>query len=153
MSSVGKTAFILAILILPTTLLVLLGYVAYHFIGGDSSVPGHAGDNLALDIGEHDAISNEEGKFFNNAGNGTINVEEGMIEVAQETQQQTTTTTIATAATTTTTTTTTTSQLSPTNIISTDFTAYEQVPHDTTSFTQGLSYGGDGYLYETTGLR
>ncbi|KAK1735215.1 glutaminyl-peptide cyclotransferase [Skeletonema marinoi] len=150
MSSVGKTAFILAIVILPTTLLVLLGYVAYHFIGGDSSVPGHAGDNLALDIGEHDAISNEEGKFFNNAGNITINVEEGMVEVAQETQQQTTTTTIATAATTATKTT---SQLFPTNIISTAFTAYEQVPHDTTSFTQGLSYGDDGYLYETTGLR
>ncbi|EJK67498.1 hypothetical protein THAOC_11462 [Thalassiosira oceanica] len=36
--------------------------------------------------------------------------------------------------------------------ISTAFSVLEQVDHDPTSFTQGLSYGSSGKLYETTGL-
>ena len=36
--------------------------------------------------------------------------------------------------------------------ISTAFTVLEQVIHDHTSFTQGLSYGPNGKLYETSGL-
>jgi len=32
------------------------------------------------------------------------------------------------------------------------FTVLEQVDHDQTSFTQGLSYGNDGKIFETTGL-
>lgn len=34
-----------------------------------------------------------------------------------------------------------------------EFTIIEQVRHDETSFTQGLSYCENGWLYETTGLR
>jgi glutamine cyclotransferase len=37
--------------------------------------------------------------------------------------------------------------------IVTQFTIIEQVRHDETSFTQGLSYCENGWLYETTGLR
>mmetsp|Transcript_22424 Transcript_22424/g.48766 ORF Transcript_22424/g.48766 Transcript_22424/m.48766 type:complete len:121 (+) Transcript_22424:297-659(+) len=29
----------------------------------------------------------------------------------------------------------------------------EMIPHDPTSFTQGLSYGSDGFIYETIGRR
>ncbi len=38
------------------------------------------------------------------------------------------------------------------NTVSSDFLVMEQVNHDPTSFTQGLSYGDDGTIYETTGL-
>lgn len=38
------------------------------------------------------------------------------------------------------------------NAISSNFLVLEQVNHDPTSFTQGLSYGDDGAIYETTGL-
>ena len=36
--------------------------------------------------------------------------------------------------------------------VSTAFTVLDQVGHDQTSFTQGLTYGSNGKLYETTGL-
>ncbi len=38
------------------------------------------------------------------------------------------------------------------NTVSSNFLVLEQVNHDPTSFTQGLSYSDDGRIYETTGL-
>lgn len=38
------------------------------------------------------------------------------------------------------------------NMIVNTFTVLEQMKHDPTSFTQGLSYGQDGKIYESTGL-
>jgi len=38
------------------------------------------------------------------------------------------------------------------NTVSNNFVVMEQVNHDPNSFTQGLSYGDDGTIYETTGL-
>mmetsp|Transcript_27466 Transcript_27466/g.55491 ORF Transcript_27466/g.55491 Transcript_27466/m.55491 type:complete len:631 (+) Transcript_27466:101-1993(+) len=37
-------------------------------------------------------------------------------------------------------------------VMSKNFEVLEQVIHDETSFTQGISYGDDGIIYETTGL-
>eukprot|EP01082_Thalassiosira_pseudonana_P003016 g3450.t1 g3450 contig12:2098874-2101171(-) len=37
-------------------------------------------------------------------------------------------------------------------VMSNMFTVMEQVIHDKSSFTQGISYGSDGMIYETTGL-
>ena len=42
-------------------------------------------------------------------------------------------------------------QTLPNTIVNT-FTVIEQVKHDPSSFTQGISYGDDGNIYETTGL-
>ena len=42
-------------------------------------------------------------------------------------------------------------QTLPNTIVNT-FTVIEQVKHDPSSFTQGISYGDDGIIYETTGL-
>lgn len=100
------------------------------------------GDNLASGIeANNETLKNEEETiiFINNTAH---NIEEWIETTTSVAQHQTTTTTA-----------TTTQIMIPTNIISTAFTAFEQVPHDTTSYTQGLSYGDDGYLYETTGLR
>mmetsp|Transcript_6106 Transcript_6106/g.10331 ORF Transcript_6106/g.10331 Transcript_6106/m.10331 type:complete len:353 (+) Transcript_6106:74-1132(+) len=122
---VGRTVFILAIVILPTTLLVLLGYIAYYFIG-------HAGENIAFGV-EEDGTNIEDENIFDRA---ETNNDEATNTETQQTRENATTI-----------------QSVPTNIISTAFTPYEQVPHDATSWTQGLSYGDDGYIYETTGLR
>ena len=113
----------LTILILTTTVLILLGW----FIG-DRIIPSSPDDEGLVGVG-NDVDENifDRTETSNNETNKT------------ETQQ-----TVANA---------TTIQYVPTNMISTAFTAYEQVPHDTTSWTQGLSYGDDGYIYETTGLR
>ena len=40
----------------------------------------------------------------------------------------------------------------PPNTIVNTFTVIEQVKHDPSSFTQGISYGDDGIIYETSGL-
>lgn len=116
--SIGRTAFTLAIVILPTAILICLGYFAYSYFGDGRNVMllGDVEDN------KEGSADNKTTILFNNTNN------------VEETQQ-------ANAS-------------SPINKeISTAYTAYEQVPHDTTSFTQGLTYGDDGYLYETTGLR
>lgn len=123
----SKILSILTTVILTTTVLVLLGW----FIG-DRIIPSSPDDEGLL-VGvrndEDETIIFDRAETNNNETNKT------------ETQQ-----TVANANATT-------IQYVPTNIISTAYTAYEQVPHDTTSWTQGLSYGDDGYIYETTGLR
>lgn len=129
--SIGRTAFILAIVILPTTLLILLGYIAYFFLGGKRILPGHVVDNNFTT----ENADSETSSFINNNTTAPQSI-------LPSEAQLTTTTTPTTAKTT----------IIPT-IISTAFTAYEQVPHDANSYTQGLSYGDDGYIYETTGLR
>jgi len=66
-----------------------------------------------------------------------------------------TTTTLGTTTTTTPATTTTTTTPVEETIQSTivdNFTVLKQVTHDQNSFTQGLSYGDDGMIYETSGL-
>ena len=117
--SIGRTAFILAIAILPTAMLICLGYFVYNYFGDGRNVMLLGG---VEDSGEGSA-DNETTTLFNK----TNHIEE--TEQADDVS-------------------------SPINKkISTAYTAYEQVPHDVTSFTQGLTYGTDGYLYETTGLR
>jgi glutamine cyclotransferase len=119
--SIGRTAFILAIVILPTAMLICLGYFVYTYFGdGRNNIMllGGVEDNL-----EEGSVDNETTISFNNTNH-----------IIEETQQA--------------------GVSSPINKkISTAYTAYEQVPHDISSFTQGLTYGTDGYLYETTGLR
>ena len=142
-SSGRRAILLLPIVILPTTLLILLGYIAYNFLGGESEgvFSGQIGDSVAVGIGETDS-SNEEEQIFDIADGSDNDIE--LIEATPETQKQkTTATTIIETV----------EQAGSPNVISTAFTAYEQVPHDKTSFTQGLSYGNDGFIYETTGLR
>lgn len=139
-----RAVFILALVIFPTTLLVLLGYIANHFVGGESVFnSGPSGDDNVEEVGiEENDSSNEEEQIFDSADDNGSDDDTDLIDATTEKQKTTATTTTATIM-----------QAGPPNIISTAFTAYEQVPHDTTSFTQGLSYGYDGFIYETTGLR
>lgn len=145
-SSGRRAILLLPIVILPATLLILLGYnIAYNFLGGESEslFSGRIGDSVEIGVGENDSSNEDkEEQHFESAEVGDII---DLTEVTPETQKQKPTATTITE---------TVAQAGTTNIISTAFAAYEQVPHDTTSFTQGLSYGyDDGYLYETTGLR